>query len=224
MVRDTSFLLASPYDAVVDISGEAQFVGCSFIEEAKDISQSPARNLIPVCNADMKNCTFENVSGKIEVGTIEKCSFTGCGDISCEQLNDSAFTDCENIAVDGGYIRNCSFTHVSYIFSVRSDMDSCKFRKIESGSEDEGAIFIEDCKITHCSFDDVALRNGSYLIEGAGDACVEYCQFTNCRTDRDDLEICHSEIESGKLRKKKIEVDILDDDTCMGLDQIKSLE
>lgn len=68
------------------------------------------------------------------------------------------------------------------------------------------------------------LRNNSYLVDGSGDTCVEYCQFTNCRTDRDDLEICHSEIITGKLRKKTIEVDILRDDTCTGLDKIERLD
>lgn len=222
-IKNTSFLLALPYDAIIDISGEAQFDSCSFTEETANILQTPAGNLIPFCNASMKNCTFKNVSGKIDVATLAECSFTGCGDVSCQELSGSTFADCKNISVDGGYIRNCDFINIAGIFST-GDIDNCRFKKIQCASEDEGAIFIEDCKITHCSFDGVELRNGSYLVEGAGDACVEYCQFNNCLTDRDDLEICHSEIETGKLRKKKIEVDILRDDTCTGLDKIERLD
>ena len=104
-----------------------------------------------------------------------------------------------------------------------ADIDSCKFQKLRYDTEDEGVVVIEDCKVTHCSFDDVELRNGSYLIDGIGDACVEYCQFSNCRTDQVDGEICRGKIETGKWRKRWIEVDILRDDTCTGLDTIEEL-
>lgn len=33
------------------------------------------------------------------------------------------------------------------------------------------------------------LQNNSYLIIGYGDFSVEDCQFINCRTDREDLEV-----------------------------------
>lgn len=54
-IKDTLFLLGSPYDAVISISGEARLDGCSFIEETEDLPQSSAGNLIPLCNADIKN-------------------------------------------------------------------------------------------------------------------------------------------------------------------------
>lgn len=159
-IKDTSFLLDAPYDAVINISGEAQFDGCSFVEETENLPETSAKNLIPLCNANVKKCTFKNVSGKIYVDTIAGCSFTGCGDVSCEQLSDSSFADCKNISVDGGYIRNCNFTHIAYLSATQADIDNSKFQKIKNESEDEGLIFIEDCKVTHCSFDDVELRKG----------------------------------------------------------------
>lgn len=121
--------------------------------------------------------------GKAE---FEGCSFTGCTYVSGTKISSSTFTDCGSVSSEneGGYIRNCGFIHVEAVFATWSDIDSCQFQKIREDTEDDGVIFITDCKITHCSFDDVELQNGSYLVEGLGDVCVEYCQFTNCRTER----------------------------------------
>lgn len=192
-IKNTSFRLNPPYDAVIDIFGDADFDGCSFVEEKEpeNSPQTSAGEFIPLCQANMKNCTFENVSGKICVAAIEKCSLTGCKDISGGQIDDSAFADCEKIDVyDGGHIRNCDFTRVSRISSVKADIDSCRFQKIQNESEDEGVIFVKKSRIIHCTFDDIELKNNSYLIDGVGDSSVVDCQFTNCRTDRADSEIC----------------------------------
>ena len=237
MIKNTSFLINPCPDTGIGIQsvlapcviaahGETKFEGCSFVEEAGNGSQDSKLDLIHFDVANIDNCTFKNITGKIEVNTISGCSFTGCAYVSGAKISSSIFTDCGSVSSEneGGCIRNCDFIHVEAVFATWSDIDSCRFKKIQCALEGEGAIFIEDCKITHCSFDDVELRNGSYLVEGAGDACIEYCQFNNCLTDRDDLEICHSEIETGKLRKKKIEVDILRDDTCTGLDKIERLD
>ncbi len=235
MIKNTSFLITTSSDngigvqsfltpCVIAAHGKAKFEGCTFKEELGNIALTSARQLMNFSKASLNNCTFKNITSKIEVDTISGCSFTGCAYVSGTEISGSTFADCENVSADNGYFRNCGFIHVKAVFATSSDIDSCKFQKIESDSESEGCIFIEDCKIAHCTFDDVELRNGFYLIEGAGDTCVEYCQFTNCRTARDDLEICHSEIETGKLRKRKVEVDILRDDTCTGLDQIERLQ
>lgn len=233
-IQNTSFLITPCPDngigfqscltpCIIAAHGNTKLEGCSFVEEAGNGSQAPGLDLIRFDVANINNCAFKNITGKIEVDTILGCSFAGCAYIAGTGIRDSTFTDCKDIIANGVCIRNCNFTHVNSVQALVADVDSCHFRKIENDSEDEGCIYIDDCKITHCSFDDVELRNGSYLIEGVGDACVEYCQFINCRTDRDDLEICHSEIETGKLRKRKIEVDILRDDTCTGLEQIEGL-
>jgi len=234
MIKNTSFLISPCPDGGIDIQsfltpcviaahGNAKFEGCTFKEESEDIASASTKQLMGFSKAILNNCTFKNIKSKIEVDTISGCSFTGCAYISGTEISGASFADCGNVSADSGYFRNCEFIHVKAVFATSSDIDNCKFQRVREDTEDDGAILIEDCKITHCSFDDVELRNGSYLIEGVGDACVEYCQFTNCRTDREDLEICHSEIETGKLRKRKIEVDILRDDTCMGLDQIERL-
>lgn len=224
VIKSTSFLLAPGSDAVIAAHGEARFDGCTFEEETGDNASTSAGQLMGYSSTSLNNCTFKNITSKIDIGDVVGCSFTGCLYIDGSEIRDSTFTDCKDIIANSGYIRNCNFIHVNSVQALAADVDSCHFRRIENDSEYGGCIYIEDCKITHCSFDDVELRNGSYLIEGVGDTCVEYCQFTNCRTTRDDLEICHSEIETGKLRKRKVEVDILRDDTCTGLDQIERLQ
>ena len=229
-IKNTSFLIAPSSDNAITVlsvtpciiaaHGKAQLEGCSFVEEAET-----KLDLVCYSRANMDNCTFKNITGKIEANTITGCSFTGCVSIIGEKISNSAFTDCGSITVnaDSGYFRNCDFIHVKSVFATSSDIDSCRFQKIRGDVKDDGVVSLEDCKITHCSFDDVELLNGAYLVSGTGDACVEYCQFTNCRTDRDDGEICHGEIETGKRQKKWIEVDILRDDTCTGLDKIERL-
>lgn len=237
VIKNTTFLINPCPDTGISVQsvlapcviaahGKAKFEGCSFMEETGNSASTSKLDLIRFDVANINNCTFKNITGKIEVNTIAGCSFTGCAYVSGTKISSSTFTDCGSVSSEneGGYIRSCDFIHVKAVFATWSDIDSCQFQKIRGDTEDDGVIFITDCKITHCSFDDVELQNGSYLVEGLGDVCVEYCQFTNCRTDRDDLEICRGKIETGKLRKKTIEVDILDDDTCTGLDQIARLE
>lgn len=234
MIKNTSFLITQRPDngigiqsfltpCVIAAHGNAKFVGCSFVEEEETVPHDIKLDLIRFDVANLDNCTFKNITGKIEVDTISDCSFTGCAYVNSAEISGSTFTDCGEVSADNGYFRNCDFIHVKTVFATSSDIDSCRFQKIREDTEDDGVIILEDCKITHCSFDDVELRNGSYLVDGTGDTCVEYCQFTNCRTDRDDGEICRGKIETGKLRKKIIEVDILRDDTCTGLDEVEQL-
>jgi len=235
MIKNTSFLISPCPDGGIDVQsfltpcviaahGNAKLEGCTFAEEAGSGSQAPGLDLIRFDVANIDNCTFKNITGKIEVDTISGCSFTGCAYVTGTKISTSSFTDCGSVSAGSGYFRNCEFVHVKAVFATSSDIDNCKFQKVREDTEDDGAILIEDCKITHCSFDDVELRNGSYLIEGVGDACVEYCQFTNCRTDRENLGLCHGKVESGKLRKKWVEVDILDRETCIGYDDVEKLD
>ncbi len=234
-IKNTSFLIPSCADSAITVlsvtpciistHGVARFEDCSFVEEVESDSSAPVLNLVSYNKAEMDKCTFKSITGKIETAMITNCTFTDCANIESEKISGSTFTDCGHIAVDAenGYIRNCDFTRVKAVFATLSDIDSCKFRKLKGDVEDDGIILLEDCKITHCSFDDVELRNGSYLIDGVGDACVEYCQFANCRTDQNDGEICRGKIETGKRGKRWIEVDILRDDTCTGLNTIEKL-
>jgi len=231
MIKNTSFLITQRPDngigihsfltpCVIAAHGKAKLVGCSFVEETENDSHDIKLDLIRFDVASLDNCTFKNIIGKIEVDTIFGCSFTGCAYVSSTEISGSTFTDCGEVSADNGYFRDCDFIHVKTVFATSSDIDSCRFQKIREDTEDDGSIILDDCKITHCSFDDVELRNNSYLVDGRGDACVEYCQFTNCRTDRGDGEICRGKIETGKLRKRMIEVSIIRLDTCTGLNEI----
>lgn len=194
-VQNTSFLLVPPYDAIISVSGEAQFEECSFVEKAENTQQTTIGNMIPLCSANIKNCTFDNISGRIDVDTISGCSFTGCASIESVDMTDSTFTDCKSITVNSGCCKNCDFIHVEDVSALSSDVDSCRFQNIENDKEDEGIIFLDDSKMVNCTFDGANLRNSSYLIRGVGDVSVEDCQFVNCYTDREDKKICHCETE-----------------------------
>ena len=235
IIKNTSFLISPCPDngiglqsvltpCVIAAHGEAKISDCSFVEEAGNSSQTSNLDLIRFELAKIENCTFKNITGKIDVDTITDCSFTGCADIGGVDISGSTFTDCKSVTADGGYFKNCDFIRVKGISALDSDIENCRFQKIRGDVEDDGVVFLDDGKVTHCSFDDVELRNSSYLIKGFGNSCVECCQFTNCRTDREDLAICHGEVETGKLRKRWVEVDILDESTCSGHDAVEQLD
>jgi len=203
-VKDTEFILGpvDSADAVIDGSGELQFEGCTFVEEPFE-GEHVSHFTVPLLTngsitdkTNMSNCTIQNVSRKIYICEVSECSFTGCADIECAQISSTTFKDCEGISATDGHIENCNFSRVKHVMAVRANIDNCKFQQLESDAEDEGIIFVEDSKVTQCTFDNVDLRNNSYLIEGVGDSSIEDCQFTDCRTDREDAELCR--MEQGK--------------------------
>lgn len=157
-----------------------KFEGCSFVGETENDLQTSELALIKSDTAIIDKCTFENIIGRIEADTISNCSFTGCASIESPDIIGSTFTDCKSITANSGCFRDCDFIHVGDVSALSSDVDSCRFKNIENDKEDEGVIFLKDCKITHCSFDDVELRNNSYLVDGIGDACVEYGAGQKC--------------------------------------------
>ena len=234
-VKDTSFLIPSCADSAVtalsvspcfiSANGKTIFEDCTFVEELSSVPSSPVLNLVSYNSARMKKCTFKNITGKIEAIEITDCSFTGCANIESEIISGSTFTDCGSISVNSetGYIRNCDFVHVQFVYSAFADITDCRFQKLENSSKDEGMINVEDSTVAHCSFDDVELRNGSYLIEGVGNASIEFCKFTNCRTDRENMAICCGKVLTGKIQKRWIEVDILDENSCTGQDEVENL-
>lgn len=175
---------------VIAAHGDKKFVGCSFIGETENNSQTSELALINDETAIMDSCTFKNITGGTEVNTISNCSFTGCTFIEGVEIIGSTFTDCKKINARSGNCRNCDFIHIEDLAALSSNVDSCRFQNIKYDAEDEGVIFIEDSKMINCIFDGVDLRNNSYLIYGAGDACVTDCQFLNCHTDREDSELC----------------------------------
>ena len=157
-IKNTSFLKIPCSDSEIETKAfltqcviiareKVKFEGCSFVGETGNAPQTSELALIKSATVIMDNCTFENITGKIEVDTISGCSFTGCAYVNGTEISGTSFTDCGEVSADNGYFRNCDFTHVSSIDSSSSDMDNCRFRKIESDSEYGACIYITDCKI-----------------------------------------------------------------------------
>lgn len=175
----------------------------------------------------MENCFVCNFN-QIEANVVTDCVIGDCADISVGSASDSSFSDCEHIYIIH-QSRNCAFTRVKFIrLGLFCTMDNCEFYWMKCDTKDKGIVEVGGCNtITHCSFDDVELRNGSYLFwswsPSIDESTIEHCQFTNCRTDRADLKIYHFVIEKGIIRKKKIKVNVLKADTCTGLDKIGRL-
>ena len=133
---------------------------------------------------------------------------------------DCVFEDCGSIAFDECRIDSCSFVRIDNIFSARSHFTNSKFKEL--ACENDMIISLEDSEISHCSFENVELREDSYLCDGVGTSWIEYSDFSNIRTSREDKEIVICEETVGKIFKRKQQFDIVDD-TCTGLDCIAFL-
>ena len=150
-------------------------------------------------------CNFEKL--EFEEGTlIEDCIFEDCGTIT--------FNECR--------IENCSFARIELIYSTDDCFSNSKFSELVC--DDDTILALENTEITHCSFDDVELREDSYLCDGVGTSWIEHSSFSNIRTGRDDKEIIICEETVGKIFKRKEQFCIVDEETCIGLDCILGLD
>ncbi len=137
-------------------------------------------------------------------------------------IEDCVFEDCGTITFDECRIENCSFARIDTIFSTRSNFTNSNFRELVC--ENDMVISLEDSEISHCSFEDVELREDSYLCDGVGTSWIEHSSFSNIRTSREDKEIIICEETVGKNFKRKKQFCIIDEDTCTGLACIAGLD
>lgn len=192
---------------IIEGLGKVEFSDCHFtMEETETESENePDLYLLDIANrkAVMKKCTFQNVPN-IHAKTITKCTFVGCKSIECTEISSSKFKDCgviEAVCIEDdededeeesgrGCIKNCTFTRIIGIQAIGTDIQNCKFQTIENDTPDTCKIYVEDCKLIRCSFKDIDLKQNSYLIIMNGYPFgVEDCEFTNCRTDREDSKL-----------------------------------
>jgi hypothetical protein len=68
------------------------------------------------------------------------------------------------------------------------------------------------------------LENNSYLCDAVGDVYVSACKFSRIRTDRKDKKLFHCVETVGRFYKRKKEFDILDEESCTGLEWITGLD
>lgn len=126
------------------------------------------------------------------------------------------FEDCDAITFGKCKIENCAFSRIDTIFSSQSNFTDCKFQELVC---DNGEIIVlEDSEISHCSFENVELREGAYLCDGTSDSWIDHTAFSDVRTDREDREIIICEEKAGMIIKRKKRFCIVDEDTCTGLE------
>lgn len=159
-------------------------------------------------NGEVSHQTFRNFCKlEFEEGTrIVDCVFEDCGDIT--------FDECT--------IEGCSFKHIDTIFLTRSSVTGSRFHELVC--DNDLIISLEDTTLSGCEFEDVVLCNDSYLCDGVGTSWIEGCKFVYIRTSREDKEIIHCEETVGKIFKRKKQFNIVDADTCTGLDCVADLD
>ena len=152
-----------------------------------------------ICGHTFRN--FDTIT--FEEGTnIENCVFEDCGEIN--------FNECE--------VDKCSFSKIDTIFAYDSNFTNSSFKELVC--DNDMIISLEDSKISYCSFEDVELREESYLCEGVGESLIEHSSFSDIRTSREDKEIVVGEETVGKIFKYKVQISIIDEESCIGLENI----
>ena len=131
-------------------------------------------------------------------------------------LEDCIFEDCTELQLDECQIHNCVFQRVDTIFAIDSIFVNSKFTELAC-EDDMVLIDLTDSKISHCSFDDIELGEESCLCSGTADSWIEYCRFTNIHTYEEEQDIFQCEKTVGKIFKRKKQLNMVDEDTCIGL-------
>ena len=163
--------------------------------------------------------TIYTYADEIHLSLFQRCKEVQCGDYDEDySIKASRFFECGRISVNDAKITDCIFDNFDILFLTTTNMDNCIISNIIC--KEECVISMEDGELTNISFENIDLKNDSYLIEGYGNPWVENSVFVNIRTTRDDYEIFHMEEIRGKIFKKKVEFSFVDEDTCSGLDLI----
>lgn len=163
---------------------------------------------------------------------FEDCTFRNFPNLNADgiQFYNCTFEDCAHLSFESSDAYNCSFRRIVDLYMLRSAIKKSQFYEMKSNPEtfcdSDSPIFMEDGKISLCNFNDMELRNGAYLCESFGNDCkVEYCTFTNCRTDREDRKLFHGEKSVKKLLgKKAVENNIVDEETQKALRCVAGLD
>lgn len=158
---------------------------------------------------------------KAVVENVTFCNFPRITAISYNFKN-CAFEDCNQISFTHCQIENSRFHRLETLFLENSNLQDCTLRHL--WTDHHCVICLEDGSISGCTFKDVRLENNSYLCDAVGDVWVGKCKFSGIRTDRKDKKLFHCEETVRKIFKRKKEFDILDEESCTGLEWITGLD
>ena len=149
------------------------------------------------------------------------CNFPRITAIGCDFTN-CAFENCHQISFTCGQIEGCRFHRLETLYLENSNLQDCELRHL--WTDHHCVICLEDCSISGCTFKDMRLESNSYLCDAVGDVWVGKCKFSCIRTDRKDKKLFHCEETVGRIVKRKKEFDILDKESCTGLEWISGLD
>ena len=134
-------------------------------------------------------------------------------------LTDCIFENCGQLTLEEGTAVRCVFSKVDTLFLDNTKVYDSVFRELHC---DQGGLIIslEDSTISGCKFKDIRLENDNYLGDGVGDCLIEKCSFEKISTDREDKQLFICQDTVGKLIKRKREYDMVDHDSCTGLELV----
>ena len=163
--------------------------------------------------------TDHTYADEIYLSIFQRCKSITCGGLDeGYSVKASQFLNCGEILVYDAAVEDCIFDNFRIMFPTNVEMSNCIISNITC--EEDWAISMEDGEFSNISFENIDLKNDSYLIEGYGSPWVGDSVFVNVRTSREDYELFHMEETKGKIFKKKVEYSFVDEDTCSGLELI----
>ncbi len=174
---------------------------------------------------EVKCLEYKRIVMKTSDGAVSNHTFRNFEQLEFEEgalIENCIFEDCGDITFNESRINNCTFKNIKTISSCSDKITNSTFCDLKCSSD--LIISLESGTISHCTFENAELRKDSLLIDGVGDSCVKNCTFKDIRTDRYDGEIIKGEDFVGKIFTKKISVDIVDKETCTGLEDIIIIE
>lgn len=229
-IKDSKFTISGASRAVISASYTKNFwiENSSFVQQqAPAMEDGHTYDLHPVIDAGagwIRNCTFKDINLEIRAKKIIDSVFENCEHIQCgfsdeeNQIDRCIFTDCHSVSVDDGHVTNSTFTRVNTLYLTRATAETCTFRELrcEGGS----IIYMEEGELAQCDFENVLLKDDACFCDADGYSWVSHCRFVNCRTDHCENELFRGEETKGVIRKRVVEISIVDEDTCTGLDEI----
>ena len=171
-------------------------------------------------------CGVKIVDGLLtaDTRTVEEVTFCNFPIITALDLEfrNCAFENCSQISINCGQVKHCRFHKVETLYLENVDLLDCTLRHL--WTDNHCIICLDDGSISGCTFMDVRLKNNAVLCDAAGDVYVGSCKFSGIRMDRKDRLLFRSIVTVGRIFKRKKEVDILDAESCTGLEWITGLD
>lgn len=232
IIRDTRFIFTAGQDYSCSILNQrpASWVSlehCIFSNTAS-IRFSGMYSLFHIPYGKTENSMFYGFSDLpvLSAHQILACTFERCGAIYGGELEengiiaDSVFINCGSIRADDSTVKSCHFKRLKADLCVeRSTVEDCIFEEIDC--DYEALLCIADSLVTRCSFREIRLIDECRLVTAIDSGDVEQCTFENISIEREPPVLFYGETLSKGIFKKRRTFEVVDEKTCIGLDNIQ---